>query len=47
MLEKNMVTKTNLKFWNPHHKNELWSQNMFFTKSILGFEKWTKINVQF
>jgi len=37
-----MLTKVKLYFWRSHRKFQLWSQNLFFSKTFLIFEKWTK-----
>ena len=41
-----MVTNFKLFFLQPDHKNFYGHKFSCFGKSILGFQKWTKINVQ-
>jgi hypothetical protein len=41
-----MVTNLELFFLQPDHKNFYGHKFSCFGKSILGFQKWTKINVQ-
>ena len=41
-----MVTNFKLFFLQPDHKNFYGNKFSVFGKSILGFQKWTKINVQ-
>jgi hypothetical protein len=41
-----MVTNFKLFFLQPDHKNFYGNKFSCFGKSILGFQKWTKINVQ-